>query len=83
MRKQAGEGLDDHPDDDPERARSAWTVAAIDDCDECGDVRVVLTLEEVGRPGAGLSAHLAPASARRLRAALGTALRDLGEDPGG
>ena len=42
-----------------------------------------LTLEEVGRPGAGVVAHLAPATARQLGAALRTALRDVGEDPDG
>jgi hypothetical protein len=42
----------------------------------------VLTTEEVGRHGAGLVAHLRPASARRLRVALRDALRELGEDPG-
>ena len=60
----------------------AWAVAALDDCEECDDLRVELTVEEAGRPGAGLVGHLAPDSARRLRAALATALRELGEDPG-
>jgi hypothetical protein len=82
MKKQADYGFDDHPEDDPERARLAWAVAILDDCDECGDLRVELTVEEAGRPGTGLVGHLAPDSARRLRAALSTALRDLGEDPG-
>ena len=57
-------------------------VAALDDCDECNDLRIELTVEEMDRPGTGLVAHLAPGTARRLRAALGTALRDVGEDPG-
>jgi len=39
-------------------------------------------VEEVGQPGTGLVGHLAPDSARRLRAALATALREIGEDPG-
>jgi hypothetical protein len=39
----------------------------------------VLTVEEVGRPGQGLVAHLSPAIARRLRAALRDALREIGE----
>ena len=51
----------------------------MDDCDECGDLRVELTLEESGRPGAGVVAHLAPGTVRRLRAALAQALRELGE----
>ena len=58
------------------------SVAALDDCEECDDLRVELTVEEVGQPGTGLVGHLAPDSARRLRAALATALREIGEDPG-
>jgi hypothetical protein len=80
VKKLADHGFDDHPADDPERARLAWAVAALDDCEECDDVRVELTVEEDGRPGTGLVAHLAPATARRLRAALATALREMGED---
>jgi hypothetical protein len=82
MKKQADYGFDDHPPDDPERARLAWAVAILDDCDECGDLRVELTVEEAGRPGTGLVGHLSPDTARRLRAALATALRDLGQHPG-
>jgi hypothetical protein len=81
VKKLADYGLDDHPADDPERAQVAWAVAALDDCDGCDDVRVELTVEEAGRSGAGLVAHLAPATARRLRAALATALREMGESP--
>jgi len=79
VKKLAGYGRDDHPAEDDERARLAWAVAAMDDCDGCGDVRIELTLEEVNKPGAGLVAHLAPDSARSLRASLATALRDVGE----
>ena len=43
---------------------------------------MVLTLEEVGNPGAGLIAHLSPTISRRLRVALRDALREIGEDPG-
>jgi hypothetical protein len=43
---------------------------------------VVLTLEEAGRAGEGVVAHLAPMNARRLRVALADALREIGEDPG-
>jgi hypothetical protein len=74
--------FDDHPAGDDEKARVAWVVAAVDDCDGCGDLRVELTLENEGANGAGVTAHLAPASARRLRAALTAALREVGEDPG-
>ena len=54
----------------------------MDDCTECEDLRVELTVEEVGKQGAGLVGHLAPDSARKLRAALATALKEMGEDPG-
>lgn len=79
MKKLADYGVDDHPADDPERVQLAWSVALLDDCEECGDLRVELTVEEAGRPGSGLVGHLSPSTARRLRAALATALRELGE----
>ncbi len=80
MKKLADYGQDDHPGGDPEHAQLAWAVVAFDDCEGCGDIRVEVTLEEIGRPGTGLVAHLAPESARRLRRALTTALREVGED---
>ncbi len=82
MKKLADYGADDHPPDDPERAQAAWTVALFDDCEGCDDLRVELTLEEAGRPGAGVIAHLAPETARRLRASVAAALREMGEPPG-
>lgn len=80
MKKLAAYGRDDHPADDPERAKVAWTVSVLDDCEPCDALRVELTLEELGRPGTGLVAHLSPETARRLRAALTTGLREIGED---
>jgi hypothetical protein len=82
VKKSIDFALDDHPEDDDERARTAWSVAVVDDCDGCDDLRVELTLEEVGRSGTGLTAHLSLETARRLRTALGSALREVGEDPG-
>ena len=79
MKKLADYGTDDHPAGDPERAQAAWAVALLDDCDGCDDLRVELTVEEVGQAGRGVVAHLSPATARRLRAALATALKELGE----
>jgi hypothetical protein len=80
--------IDDHPfsfDDLPpgedDLQRTSWAVAISDDYDDA-EPRVVLTVEEVGRPGAGLITHLSPALARRLRVALRDALREIGEDPG-
>jgi hypothetical protein len=84
MRRSIDDALDDHPGDDDERPPASWAVALSDDCDACGigELRVVLTLEESGRAGTGLVAHLAPPTARRLRGALADALREIGEDPG-
>jgi hypothetical protein len=79
VKKLADYGRDDHPADDPERAQVAWVVAAFDDCESCDDLRVELTVEEVGRPGAGLVAHLSPETARQLIRALTTALQEIGE----
>jgi hypothetical protein len=82
MKKLADYGTDDHPADDPERVQISWIVAVLDDCEECEDPRVELTVEEVGKNGQGLVGHLSPDSARKLRAALATGLREIGEDPG-
>jgi hypothetical protein len=80
--------IDDHPFDDDDlpagaedATRLSWAVAISDDYDDA-EPRVVLTVEEVGRAGQGLVAHLAPAHARRLRMALRDALREIGEEPG-
>ncbi len=75
-------GFDDHPDGDEDKPRVAWVVAVVDDCEGCGDLRVEVTLEDEGSHGTGLTAHLSPASARRVRGALAAALREVGEDPG-
>jgi hypothetical protein len=79
MKKLIEYGRDDHPDNDPERAQVAWSVAVLDDCDECGDLRVEVVFEEVGKPGEGIATHLSPDTARRLRHAIANALREIGE----
>jgi hypothetical protein len=79
MKKLADYGLDDHPAGDPDRTPLAWAVAVLDDCEPCDGLRIELTVEEAGRPGTGLVGHFSPASARRLRGALATALREIGE----
>ena len=63
---------------DGDTAPLSWAVAISDDYDDA-EPRVVLTVEEVGQPGAGYVAHLSPTVARRLRTALGDALREIGE----
>lgn len=80
--------IDDYPfeeSDLPEGAddamRLSWAVAISDDYDDA-EPRIVLTVEEVGAPGAGLVGHLSPDMARRVRLALRDALREIGEDPG-
>lgn len=78
--------IDDHPADptdlppgmEDELVPVSWAVAVSDDYDDA-EPRVVLTVEEVGRAGQGLAAHLSPTIARRLRAALRDALREIGE----
>ena len=79
MKKLIEYGRDDHPDDeDSDKSQSAWAVAIMDDCPDCADLRVELTLEEVGRAGYGQVAHFSVDTARRLRNALTQALKDLG-----
>ena len=78
MKQSVDDAFDDHPAD-AERPRVSWAVVIADDCEDCEDLRVELTLEEDGKRGTGLTAHLAPATAKRLRAALATALRQLGD----
>jgi hypothetical protein len=80
MKKLSDYGRDDHPEDDPERPQLAWSVALLDDCDICEGIRIELILEEVGKPGGGFVAHLSPHSARKLRGALTSALKEVGED---
>jgi hypothetical protein len=79
MRRSIDDAADDHPAGDEDKAPASWMVGLTDDCETCADLRVVLTVEEVGAAGTGVVAHLAPATARRLRAALAAALRELGE----
>ncbi len=72
--------LDDGSDDE-QATPVSWTLAVSDDYTDA-NARVVLTIEELGRAGYGLVAHLSPAKARRLRDALRRALREIGEDAG-
>jgi hypothetical protein len=86
MRRSIDDAADAHPPaadgDDEDKPPASWMVQILDDCEPCGDIRVSLTVEDVGRAGTGVVAHLDPAGARRLRGALADALREAGEDPG-
>jgi hypothetical protein len=82
--------IDDYPFDpadypphyeDDDLTAISWGVAVADDYDDA-EPRVVLTMEEVGKAGAGLVAHLNPTIARRLRLAIRDALREIGSDDG-
>jgi hypothetical protein len=82
--------IDDYPFDPADQPPSSedddftaisWAVAIADDYDDA-EPRILLTVEEVGRPGAGLVAHLSPTIARRLRVAIRDGLREIGEDAG-
>ena len=85
MRRSLDDARDAHPaaapGEDEDKPPASWMVQLLDDCEACGDLRVSLTLEDAGRAGTGVVAHLDPAGARRLRAALAAALREAGEDP--
>jgi hypothetical protein len=59
-------------------AAVSWAVAIADDYDDARP-RVVLTVEEVGRAGYGMIAHLTPELARRLGVALHDALVEIGQ----
>ena len=74
-------GVADLPEGADDAMQLSWAVAISDDYDDT-EPRVVLTVEEVGSPGAGLVGHFTPDMARRLRVALRDALREIGEDPG-
>jgi hypothetical protein len=82
VRRSIDDHLDDHPAGDEDRLPASWAVGISDDCEACDDIRVVLTVEEAGRAGYGVIAHLAPDGARRLRVALADALKEVGEDTG-
>ena len=82
--------IDDHPfdpsadpvvADDPDLQPVSWAVAISDDYDDA-EPRIVLTVDELGKAGEGLVAHLLPAEARRVRVALRDALKEIGEDLG-
>lgn len=82
MKRSIDFSFDDHPADDDERPRTAWSVSLFDDCPGCADIRIELVLEEEGAPGAGVVAHLDPSTARRMRLAIADALGEVSEEPG-
>jgi hypothetical protein len=64
--------------DGDELPSMSWVVAISDDYAD-GEPRVVLTVEEMGQAGLGLSAHLSADESRRLRRALRDALAEVGQ----
>jgi hypothetical protein len=84
MRRSIDDAADAHPAGDEDKPPASWMVQLLDDCEPCGDgeLRVALTVEDLGGAGLGVVAHLDPAGARRLRGAIADALREIGEEPG-
>jgi hypothetical protein len=82
MRRSIDDAADAHPAGDEDKAPVSWMVQLLDDCEACGDLRVSLTVEELGGAGYGVVAHLDANGARRLRMALADALKEVGEEPG-
>lgn len=82
MRRSIDDAQEAHPSGDSDKPQVSWMVQISDDCEGCDDLRVMLTVEELGRAGTGLVAHLDAAGARRMRVAIADALREIGEDPG-
>lgn len=77
--------IDDQPishagvvEDSDEFPDVSWAVGISDDYVD-GAPRLVLTVEEIGKAGAGLVLHLDPDAARRMRIAFRDALREIGE----
>ncbi|MHB8505330.1 MAG: hypothetical protein ACYDEN_06385 [Acidimicrobiales bacterium] len=60
VRRSIDDHLDDHPAGDGERLPPSWALGLTkarlcsDDCEACGDSRVVLTLEEAPRAGCAI-----------------------------
>ena len=81
--------IDDYPATDADippgyeddLAPVSWAIAISDDYDDA-EPRIVLTVDELGKAGQGLVAHLLPAEARRVRVALRDALKEIGEELG-
>ena len=74
-------GVDIPPGWEDDLVPVSWAIQISDDYDDA-QPRVVLTVEEVGRPAEGLVIHLSAEVARRFRVAVRDALREIGEDPG-
>lgn len=84
MKQSIDSGWDDHPtepDDQEDTPPVWWIVKVVDDIEGIDDLRVQVTLEVPGTQER-VTAHLAAPTVRQLRAALATALRTIGEDPG-
>lgn len=84
MKQSIDAGWDDPPADPDDQADTPpvwWIANLVDDVEGIDDIRVQLVLEVPGT-AERVAAHLAPTTARRLRAALRAALTTIGEDAG-
>ena len=81
MRKSIDFGLLDAPPSDDELPAMSWIVGVADVFDDAVP-RVFVVAEQQGRNGYGQTLYLGEDDARRLRAALATALREFGAAPG-
>lgn len=82
MKQSIDSAWDDHPEDPDDQEDTPpvwWIVNLVDDVEGIDDLRVQLVLEVPGT-SERVAAHLAPATVKRLRAALTTALRTVGAD---
>jgi hypothetical protein len=81
MRRSIDDDVVPEPPVDEAAPEVCWSVGISDDYDDA-DPRVQVVVEERGAAGHGLVLHLSADRARRLRLALASALRELGEDVG-
>lgn len=86
MKQSIDAGWDDPPADPGDQVDTPpvwWIVNLVDDVEGIDDIRVQLVFEVPGT-SERIAAHLTPATVRRLRAALASALTTIGggDDPG-
>ena len=81
MKKSIDFAMLDSPPSDEDLPPMSWIVGVEDTFDDAVP-RVFVVSEEQGRNGYGHTMYFDETEARRLRAALATAMREFGADPG-